>query len=121
MARISNSVSGTTDSIVTPAGDRLGVKVGTTLNWFLPDLHGDIAGSLDVTEATVTNAIRYDAYGEVLITGTAGGAPAPVGDKAWKYQGRLDVSPNSAGDTRCTTRVPGSTPRASARSRASMW
>lgn len=47
------------DSAVGPAGDRLSVKAGSVVNWFLPDLHGDIAGSLDQAESTVTNAIRY--------------------------------------------------------------
>ena len=90
---VTRVVSGatTTDSIVTPSGDRLGVRVGTTLNWFVPDPHGNVAGSLDASEATITNSIRYDAYGQTIATGTAGGSP--VGEKTWKYQGRLDVSP----------------------------
>jgi len=95
VARIVNTVTGTTDSIVSSSGDRLGVKSGATLNWFLPDLHGSIAASLDATEATVVNAIRYDAYGQTITTGSAGGTP--VGDKHWKFQGRLDVSPTGLG------------------------
>jgi RHS repeat-associated protein len=92
VARIHNSVGPTdTNSLVDVAGDRLGVKQGTTLNWFLPDAHGDIAASLDNAEATVVNAIRYDAYGATIGTGTAGGTR--VGQDNWKYQGRLDVSP----------------------------
>ena len=91
VVRIATSGGTTTDSVVSPAGDRLGVKVGATLNWFLPDLHGDIAASLDATEATVVNATRYDAYGQTIITGTAGGTR--VGYDSWKYQGRLDLSP----------------------------
>jgi hypothetical protein len=86
--RISNSSGPTvTDSIVSPAGDRLGVKAGATLNWLLPELHGNTGAALDAGEATVVNAIRYDAYGETLATGTAGGAAN------WKDHGRLDVSP----------------------------
>lgn len=81
-----------TDSIVSPDGDRFGVKVGTTLNWFIPDLHGDVAGSWDASEATVVNAIRYDAWGQTLASGSAGGSA--VGTGLWKYQGRLDVSPS---------------------------
>ena len=46
VARIDNDTSGVTDSIVSPAGDRLGVSDGTTLNWFLADLHGNLAASL---------------------------------------------------------------------------
>jgi RHS repeat-associated protein len=92
--RISNSVGPTvTDSIVSPAGDRLGIKQGTTLNWLLPDLHGNVGASLDAGETTIVNATRYDAYGMTLGTGSAVGAPAPVGEANWKYQGRLDVSP----------------------------
>ena len=87
VARISNS-SGpvVTDSIVDVAGDRLGVKQGSTVNWFLPDPHGDIAASLSSTETTVVNAIRYDAYGQTIATGSAGGTA--VGQANWKYQGR---------------------------------
>jgi RHS repeat-associated protein len=91
VVRIDNTVAGPTDSMVSSRGDRIGVKVGATVNWFLSDLHGSIAASLDTTEAIVVNAIRYDAYGETITTGTAGGVR--VGDRAWKYQGRLDISP----------------------------
>jgi RHS repeat-associated protein len=67
------------------------VRDATTLNWLVPDLHGNVAGSLDASEATLVNAVRYDAWGETIGTGTAGGSA--VGASAWKYQGRLDVSP----------------------------
>ncbi len=98
VVRIANTISGTTvdtDSIVSPAGDRLGVKAGGIVNWLLPDLHGDIAGSLTQDETTLANAIRYDPYGQTLATGTAGGTR--VGDKAWTYQGRLDIAPEGLG------------------------
>lgn len=39
------------------------MKVGATVNWFLPDPHGDIAASLTSAEDHVVNAIRYDAWG----------------------------------------------------------
>jgi RHS repeat-associated protein len=81
----------TVDSPVSPASERLGVKSGSSLNWFLPDPHGNVAGSLDATETTLVNAIRYDAYGQTIATGSAGGTS--VGADVWKYQGRLDVSP----------------------------
>jgi RHS repeat-associated protein len=93
--RIANSVTGTTDSIVSPAGDRLGVRAGSVVNWLLPDLHGSVAGALDADEATVVHAIRYDAWGQTLATGSAGGSA--VGERAWTYQGRLDVSPAGLG------------------------
>ena len=89
--RIASSTAGTTDSITSAAGDRLAAKAGSTLNWFLPDLHGSVAASLSADEATVTNAIRYDAWGQAAATGSAGGTR--VAERAWKYQGRLDVAP----------------------------
>jgi RHS repeat-associated protein len=91
--RISNSSGPTvTDSIVSPSGDRLGIKVGSTLNWLVPELHGNVGGALDAAENTVVNAVRYDAYGETVQTGSGGGTA--VGAANWKYQGRLDVSPS---------------------------
>ena len=84
-----------TDSIVDPAGDRLGVKQGASVNWFLPDLHGNVAASLQSDELKLTNAIRYDPYGQTIATGAQSGASSPVGQTNWLYQGRLDVSPIS--------------------------
>jgi hypothetical protein len=75
VVRIANSVAGVTDSIVSPAGDRLGAKAGGTLVWLLPDLGGDIAGSLTSDETALANAIRYDSYGQTIATGTAGVRP----------------------------------------------
>ena len=97
VARI-HTVAGSTidtDSIVDPAGDRLGVKQGASVNWFLPDLHGNVAASLQSDELKLTNAIRYDPYGQTIATGAQSGASSPVGQTNWLYQGRLDVSPIS--------------------------
>ncbi len=83
------------DSAVGPSGDRLAAASGSTYNWFLPDLHGSVAGSLSADQSTVTSATRYDAWGDTIATGAAGGTP--VGNTAWKYQGRLDISPSGLG------------------------
>ena len=91
VARIATG-AGTLDSITTTGGDRLGIRSGGTLNYLVPDPHGNVAGSLSADEATIVNAIRYDAYGETIATGSAGGSA--VGAGAWTYQGRLDVSPS---------------------------
>jgi RHS repeat-associated protein len=93
VVRIANSAGTTTDSITTPSGDRLGVKVGSAVNWFVPDLHGNVAASLIQTEASIANLTRYDAYGRTIATWSGSGGSTPVGEKSWKYQGRLDVSP----------------------------
>jgi RHS repeat-associated protein len=89
--RINNSVGGITDSLVDSAGNRLAVKAGSTLNWFLPDPHGNVAAALSSNEATVVNALRYDPWGELAASGSGGGTA--VGASDWKYQGRLDVAP----------------------------
>jgi RHS repeat-associated protein len=89
--RIANSGGTTTDSLVDSAGTRLGVAAGSTLNWFLPDPHGNVAAALSSDEATVVNALRYDPWGDLAATGSGGGTA--VGASYWKYQGRLDVAP----------------------------
>jgi hypothetical protein len=67
VVRISTSSGPTvTDSIVSPTGDRLGIRQGSTLNWLVADPHGNTGASLDATEATVVSAIHYDPYGETL-------------------------------------------------------
>jgi len=92
VVRIANTGGGgaTTDSIVDPAGDRLGTKTGGTVAWLVPDLHGSIAAGLSQDTLSVTDAIRYDGFGQTVATWPVGGSPAT---KSWKYQGRLDVSP----------------------------
>jgi RHS repeat-associated protein len=94
VTRISTGAA-VTDSPVSPSGDRFGVKSSGTLDWFIPDLHGDVAGAWDSTESSVVDAIRYDAWGGTIATGSAGGTA--VGSGLWTYQGRLDVSPSALG------------------------
>ena len=77
------------------SGDRLAAASGSAYNFFLPDPHGSVAGSLSADQSTVTSATRYDAWGDTIATGAAGGTP--VGSTTWKYQGRLDVSPSGLG------------------------
>jgi hypothetical protein len=59
----------------------------------VPGLHGSIAASLDAREVSITNAIRYDAWAQTIATGAHTSSPAAVGDKPWRFQGRLDISP----------------------------
>ena len=69
----------TTDSILDPAGDRLGTQTGGPtgpVTWLLPDLHGSVAGSLDGGAVTLVDALRYDAYGQTVAQWTAGGVTA---------------------------------------------
>ena len=64
-------------------GSRLAVSSGSTFGWTLPDLHGDIAGYANVGLTGVTDAFRYDPYGELLASVTST-TPSP-----WRYQGKL--------------------------------
>jgi hypothetical protein len=57
-----NTTSGTIDSLVDTAGNRLGADAGATMTWFLPDLHGNVAGQLSSDQATITRGTRYDPY-----------------------------------------------------------
>ena len=94
VVRIANTggTGAVTDSITDPAGDRLGTKTGSTVAWLTPDLHGSIAAGLAQTPSAVTDAIRYDGYGQTVAVWPSGGSAATT---AWKYQGRLDLSPSS--------------------------
>ncbi len=83
----------TTDSVLDPAGGRLGAKTGTAVAWLAPDLHGSVAAALAKDAASVTGALRYDGYGLTLASWPSGGTAAT---STWKYQGRLDLSPSSA-------------------------
>jgi RHS repeat-associated protein len=91
VAQIATGGGSTVDSLVDIAGTRMAVKSGGTLNWILPDLHGNVAGQLDSSGTSIAYATRYDPWGEVIDTGP--GASTGTAGKTWTYQGRLDVSP----------------------------
>ena len=87
----------TVDSVVDAAGNRLAAKTGSSLNWLVPDLHGNVAAQLDgPTAVSVAYATRYDPWGEIVDTGPNTGS-SPVAGATWTYQGRLDVAPSGAG------------------------
>ena len=87
IVRISPSTGTTTNSVVDATGARLAVSTSSGgFGWTLSDLHGDIAGYAAATGAVVTDATRYDPYGEVLAA-TSSGLGSP-----WGYQGRLDLA-----------------------------
>ncbi|HEY8816717.1 MAG TPA: RHS repeat-associated core domain-containing protein, partial [Candidatus Dormibacteraeota bacterium] len=92
---VSRLASGTTnvDSLIGSDGSRLATAViGTSFGWLLPDLHGDIAGASSSSLATITDALRYDAFGTIAAS-TTSALPTP-----WRYQGQLLVNPSGASD-----------------------
>ncbi len=85
------SGSTTTDSLVDQTNARDGLKVGAgSAAWFLFDLHGSAVG-LENGAKTITDAYRFDGYGETVASYPSSGATA----NSWRYQGRLDISPNA--------------------------
>jgi RHS repeat-associated protein len=84
VVRIEQSPTVYTDSALDANADRLATKTsGGAFGWLLPDLHGDVAGTLNSGGTAVTDAFRYDPYGK-LIGSTTSAVPSP-----WRYQGRL--------------------------------
>jgi len=92
ITKITPSTGASVRSVVDATGARLAVTTSSGgFGWTLSDLHGDIAGYATATGAAVSDAVRYDPYGEVVDADT-GGLPMP-----WGYQGRLDLA--GAADT----------------------
>ncbi len=61
------------------------------MGWTAPDLHGSVAAVLAGSGASISDAFRYDGYGETIASLTSS-LPSP-----WRYQGRLLL--NSASQT----------------------
>jgi RHS repeat-associated protein len=78
----------TTDAILDSSGARVAIKTGSAVSFVLFDLHGSIAGLCPSTGTSLTDAYRYDPWGETTIA--VGSATNP-----WRYRGLLDVSPNA--------------------------
>jgi RHS repeat-associated protein len=80
-----------TVSLIDATSGRLALDTGGTTAWTLFDLHGNLAGAIAESSATIVSALRYDAWGQLLDDFTAGlGAT----DTPWRFQGRLNVSPD---------------------------
>jgi RHS repeat-associated protein len=86
---------GSSTSAIDPSGARLATSSGGTTAFTLGDLHGNIAGQVNSAITTVLSALRYDPYG---LEAPGGGSYDSGGSFAnpWRYQGRLDVSPDAA-------------------------
>jgi RHS repeat-associated protein len=93
VSRITTVVDETTtavlDGVIGSDGSRLASSLttgGPAFGLLVPDLHGSVAAAVDDDFSVITDAFRYDPYGESI--GTAESTlPTP-----WRYQGRLLVS-----------------------------
>lgn len=84
---VSNTLAGTTRSLLDPGGSRLAVKAGAAAASFtLFDHLGSLIGLVNGSR-TITGATRFDGYGETVAT-----TGATVGP--WRFRGTLDVSPS---------------------------
>ena len=64
-----------------------------TVGFLVFDLHGNVAGAETAAQTAYAAAIRYDPYGQTADTYTK---PSGGIALAWKFQGRLDVSPDGS-------------------------
>ena len=77
----------TTDALLDLDGTRLAVKTGGTVSWVVFDLHGSIVALCPAGTTSLSDAYRYDPWGQPITTGST--------VNPWRYRGLLDVSPNS--------------------------
>lgn len=77
-------------SAIDAAGNRAATASGGATGYLVPDLHGNFAAALSPA-GSVINAIRYDGYGVTLDQFSSAGIATP-----WRFQGRLDLSPDAA-------------------------
>jgi RHS repeat-associated protein len=80
-----------TRSLLDLDGSRLAVKNGSTVAWLVFDLHGSVAALCPAGGTTLSDAYRYDGFGQTIAT--AGTSTNP-----WRYRGLLGIDPSSAGD-----------------------
>jgi RHS repeat-associated protein len=80
-----------TSGALDPSAARLASSKGGTIGYLLPDLHGNLAAVVNAGETAIVSATRYDPFGQTAAAFDSGAAfPTP-----WRFQGRLDLSPDS--------------------------
>jgi len=97
VVRLATNGGTTTNAALDALGQRIAVKAGDAsfFGWLLPDLHGNTAAALSQDETTVTDGLRYDAYGQLAAIYPSGGTGVSA---KWRYQGRLLVSTSGSAD-----------------------
>jgi len=78
--------SGTIQSAISANSDRVAITQGSSFGWTLPDLHGSIAAivnSASYPSSAITDAFRYDPYGELAASVTTGPSTP------WRFNGNL--------------------------------
>jgi RHS repeat-associated protein len=75
----------TTGSLLDADGTRLAVKTGSTVSWLLFDLHGSVAAVCPAGSTTLSDAYRYDGFGQQV-------ASAGTVTNPWRYRGLLNLT-----------------------------
>jgi RHS repeat-associated protein len=78
-----------TRSLLDVDGSRLAVKNGSTVSWVIFDLHGSVAALCPAGGSALSDAYRYDAWGQTI----ASWSSATPAANPWKYRGLLGVAP----------------------------
>jgi RHS repeat-associated protein len=75
----------TTGALLDAEGTRLAVKTGSAVSWLLFDLHGSVAAICPAGSSTLSDAYRYDGWGNLVAS--AGTAVNP-----YRYRGLLNLA-----------------------------
>ena len=81
-----------TYALIDAAGSRIAVDTGGVSAWSAFDAHGNFAAATAEASTAIVNAVRYDAWGATLDDWSAGSGSTQT---PWRFQGRLDVSPDA--------------------------
>jgi RHS repeat-associated protein len=73
-----------TSSLLDADGSRLAVKTGSTVSWLLFDLHGSVVAMCTSGTSTLTDAYRFDGFGQQIAS--SGTAANP-----WRFRGLLNI------------------------------
>lgn len=83
----------TSSGLLDAANSRVGSKTGSTASWLLFDLLGSVAAAEGTGGTSVTDALRYDAWGQTLGLYPSGGSSLPT-----RYRGLVDLAPTADPD-----------------------
>ena len=76
-----------TSGLLDADGSRLAVKTNSTVSWLVFDLHGSVAALCPAGTSTLSDAYRYDGFGQQI-------ASSGSSTNAWRYRGLLNIGNN---------------------------
>jgi RHS repeat-associated protein len=87
--------AGTTTSsgLIDADGSRVGTRTGSTGSWLLFDLLGSLVAAEGTSGTSITDALRYDAWGQTLGLYPSGGSALTT-----RFRGLVDIAPTADPD-----------------------